>query len=101
MNFVPAGALGVSSGERLGFRPEWAHLSANGKLQGQVVRVRIEGAQQGAAFGLVTIATTHGEVVVRGELPADQLQLGAQMGISVDRGVAFAQQKQVGIHEFV
>lgn len=101
MNFVPAAALGVSGGERLGFRPEWAHLSADGKLQGQVVRVRIEGAQQGAAFGLVTIATTHGEVVVRGELPADQLQLGAQMGVSVNRGVAFAQQKQVGIHEFV
>ena len=40
MNFLPADALGVTDGERVGFRPEWATLDTGGPLSGTVARLR-------------------------------------------------------------
>ncbi len=102
MNFVAADALGVNTAQHIGFRPEWAQLSSAGQLSGTLQRVRIEGAQQGQAAGLMVLATAHGEVVVRGQLPAvEDRQIGSQLQVKVLRGVAFSNEQQVGSHEFV
>ncbi|XOV83053.1 MAG: ABC transporter ATP-binding protein [bacterium] len=102
MNFVAADALGVDNAQRIGFRPEWAQLSSTGQISGTLQRVRVEGAQQGLAAGLMVLATAHGEVTVRGRLPeAAQRQIGAQFQVQVMRGVAFSNEQQVGTHEFI
>ncbi len=93
MNFVPSSALGVSAGNRLGFRPEWAELDRDGPLRGVVSRVQIRGTQNGRALGLITLATEHGELSVRG--PAD-VAVGSNTALRVRRYVAFADQQKVG-----
>lgn len=98
MNFVPNSALNVSLGQRLGFRPEWAVLDDNGPLQGVVTRTRIQGTRDGAPYGLVTLATKHGEISVRGT--AD-VEVGMNTALRVHRYVAFADQQKVGEGELV
>ena len=98
MNFVPNSALNVSVGERLGFRPEWAVLDDSGPLQGVVTRTRIQGTRDGAPYGLVTLATEHGELSVRG---AANVEVGKNTGLRVRRYVAFAGQQKVGEGELV
>ncbi len=114
MNFVPSSALNdslpnrpanrnqsalnVSVGERLGFRPEWAVLDDSGPVQGVVTRARIEGTRDGVPYGLVTLATEHGELSVRG---AANVEVGRNTGLRVRRYVAFAGQQKVGEGELV
>ena len=114
MNFVPTSALidsqtnrpanrsqaalNVPRGERLGFRPEWAVLDDNGPLQGVVTRTRIQGTRDGAPYGLVTLATQHGELSVRG---AADVKVGRNTALRVRRYVAFAGQQKVGEGELV
>jgi glycerol transport system ATP-binding protein len=98
MNFLPAAILGVPEGERLGFRPEWAELSATGPLRGVVSRTRIQGTRDGKPWGLVSLDTAHGELVVRG---VADVTVGAETGIRVRRYVAFRQQQKVAQGELV
>lgn len=114
MNFVPTSALidslpngpanrgqsalEVSEWERLGFRPEWAVLDDNGTLPGIVTRTRIQGTRDGVPYGLVTLATEHGELSVRG---AAGIEVGTHTALRVHRYVAFAGQRKVGDGELV
>lgn len=98
MNFVPSLALGVSSGERVGFRPEWAVLDSSGPLPGVVTRARVFGTREGVAFGLVTLATEHGELSVRANT---EVAVGTETALRVQRYVAFANQHKVGEGELV
>jgi len=98
MNFVPNSALGVSEGECLGFRPEWAVLDDNGPLQGIVSRTRIQGTRDGAPYGIVTVATDYGELSIRGEA---RVGTGDRAALRVCRYVTFAERKKVGDGEFV
>ena len=98
MSFLPASTLHVSLGERLGFRPEWAQLDANGPVRGKVTRVRFQGTRDGVPRGLVTLATEHGDLAVRG---AADVPVGTRTGIRVCRYVAFSRERQVGAGEFV
>jgi glycerol transport system ATP-binding protein len=98
MNFVANSALDVTEGERLGFRPEWATLNDSGPLQGVVKRTRIEGTRDGIPYGLVTLATEHGELTVRG---AADIEVGRHTALRVHRYVAFAGQRKVGEGELV
>ena len=91
-------ALNVSAGERLGFRPEWAVLDDSGPVQGVVTRARIQGTRDGVPYGLVTLATEHGELSVRG---AANVEVGKNTGLRVRRYVAFAGQQKVGEGELV
>ncbi|MDP5052482.1 MAG: ABC transporter ATP-binding protein [Congregibacter sp.] len=110
MNFLPAKALGITGVERVGFRPEWAALTTvetsktpearqqtwtSGSLNGQVLRLRVQGARGGRPFGLLTVATEHGEIAVRGELPATSLQRGDCVKLRVTRGVGYSEQRKV------
>jgi glycerol transport system ATP-binding protein len=108
MNFVSSNVFGVSLGDRLGFRPEWATLDSDGPVQGVVSRVRIQGTRMGQPYGLVTLSTEHGEVSVRGALGlgdqgvGDQvLSAGAATGVRLHRYVAFSSQLKVGEGELV
>lgn len=98
MNFVTNSALGVSVGERLGFRPEWATLDDSGPVPGVVTRTRIQGTRDGVPYGLVTLATEHGELSVRG---AAGIEVGRHTALRVHRYVAFAGQQKVGVGELV
>jgi len=98
MNFLPAAALGVAEAEQLGFRPEWAELSATGRLRGVVSRTRIQGTRDGKPWGLVSLSSEHGDLAVRG---VADVAVGTETAIQVRRYVAFRQQQQVGLGEFV
>lgn len=98
MNFLPVEALGVGVGERVGFRPEWAALDDDGPIRGAVSRVRLQGTRDGVAYGVVSIATDHGELSVRG---VADCQVGQNTALSVRRYVAFADQRKVGEGELV
>ncbi len=96
MNFVSCAALGVSAGERVGFRPEWATLDDKGPLAGVVSRVRTQGTRQGTPWGVTTLATDHGELAVRG--PAVR-EPGDRTALRVDRWIAFSDQRRVSASE--
>jgi glycerol transport system ATP-binding protein len=98
MNFVPAQALGIAAGERLGFRPEWAVLDDTGPLQGVVRRIRIQGTRDGRPYGVVTLDTAYGELSVRGAADVDT---GTATALRVSRYVAFENQHRVGDGELV
>ena len=96
MNFVPAAALAVNAGERLGFRPEWAVLDEGGPLQGVVTRTLAQGTRNGRPYGVVTVVTDHGEISVRGvaEIPA-----GNKTALRVQRFIVFADEQKVASSE--
>jgi len=96
MNFVPAAALGLGSCDRAGFRPEWANLDEAGQVRGTVTRTRFQGTRAGEPLGVVTLATAHGEIAVRG--PTDTA-IGTQTAVRVRRYVAFAAQRRVASGE--
>lgn len=98
MNFVPNSALNVSMGERLGFRPEWAVLDDSGPLRGVVTRTRVQSTRDSIPYGLVTLATEHGELSVRS---AVDIGVGTNTALRVHRYVAFADQQKVGEGELV
>jgi glycerol transport system ATP-binding protein len=98
MNFVPNSALNVSIGDRLGFRPEWAVLDDSGPVQGIVSRTRVQRTQNSIPYGLVTLATEHGELSVRGVV---NVEVGTNTALRVRRYVAFANQQKVGEGELV
>ncbi|MDA0994479.1 MAG: ABC transporter ATP-binding protein [Proteobacteria bacterium] len=98
MNFVPNSALNVSMGERLGFRPEWAVIDESGPVQGVVTRTRVQRTHDSIPYGLVTLATLHGELSVRG---ATDIEVGTNTALRVHRYVAFADQQKVGEGELV
>lgn len=98
MNFVPNDALNVSLGERVGFRPEWAVLDDSGQVKGVVTRTRIQGTRDSVPYGLVTLATEHGELSVR---CAADVEVGSHTALRVHRYVAFAGQQKVGEGEIV
>ena len=98
MNFVPNSALDVAFGERLGFRPEWAVLDDSGPVQGVVTRTRIQGTRAGESFGVVTLATEHGELSVRG---AANVELGQKTALRVHRYIAFEDKVSVGEGDLV
>lgn len=97
MNFVPSAALGVS-GERLGFRPEWAALDDHGPVAGVVTRVRTQGTRDGARYGITTLDTEHGDLSVRGTIDRDP---GAKTALRIHRYVTFSNQRKVGASEHV
>lgn len=95
MNFLAAEPLGVAGCERVGFRPEWASLQASGTnaqpgalvVSGVVRRQRAQGMRNGAPVGLVTVATTQGEIVIRGGCDFDD---GTAVAVHVERRIRFA-----------
>ncbi|EED33405.1 sn-glycerol-3-phosphate import ATP-binding protein UgpC 1 [gamma proteobacterium NOR5-3] len=109
MNFLPAKALGINDADRAGFRPEWAVLSranstpstapANstgiGHITGKILRIRVQGAQAGKPFGLLTVATDHGEVAVRGEFPDAAVSAGDRLHMQLTRCIAYTDQRKV------
>ncbi|WP_439107871.1 ABC transporter ATP-binding protein [Congregibacter sp.] len=115
MNFVAAEALGISGVERAGFRPEWvapdfaksseaatpSDGSSAGVIGGKVLRTRIQGAQQGKPFGLVAVATAHGEVVIQGEIPQSTLKIGDHLQVQLTRCVGYSEQRKVRDIEFL
>ncbi len=98
MNFVPNAALGVSMGDRLGFRPEWAVLDDNGPVKGVVKSTRVQGTRGGEPYGLVMLETEYGELAIRGEISR---AVGEHTALSVHRYVAFSDKQKVGEGEFV
>lgn len=100
MNFLPASVLHLAGAERVGFRSEWAELDPHSALRGTVAGQRLQGTRDGVPYGWLTVNTIHGEVVVRGKLPADVL-VGQDVGIRVRRYVAFEEGKKVAEGEFV
>ena len=109
MNFLPAGSLGVTDAQRVGFRPEWGRIVSatdsvqrpQGGLQGTLRRLRIEGTQGGRPTGLVTVETPEGEVAVRGALPDNVPRPGDALQVQVDRCIAYEQQLMVRTIELV
>ncbi|MGI9262031.1 MAG: ABC transporter ATP-binding protein [Woeseiaceae bacterium] len=93
MNFVPASALNLANAERIGFRPEWAVIDTAGPISGSIKRIRIQATENGVPIGLVTLETSHGEIVVRGEA---NLRVGTHAALSVNRYVAFTNETRVG-----
>jgi len=100
MNFVPAELFGIAAAQRLGFRAEWAVLDDHSALRGEVVAERRQGTRDGAPWGLVTLATPHGRIAVRGALPEQSL-LGTDAGVRVLRYVAFCNSLKVDAGELV
>ncbi|MFK8042364.1 ABC transporter ATP-binding protein [Congregibacter sp.] len=115
MNFLPAEALGISGVERVGFRPEWVAPSVIGNAEaatadaaskagiitGKVLRTRIQGAQQGKPFGLITLATAHGEITIQGDIPESTLKPGDRLQLQLTRCVAYSGQRKVRDIELV
>jgi len=103
MNFVPAHALGVHGCERVGFRPEWASLRDDGPLRGVVSRTRMQGTRDGRPFGLVTLTTRFGPLVVRTAMADESLlqAQGQELGLRVHRYVGFHGQRRVAQGELV
>jgi glycerol transport system ATP-binding protein len=103
MNFVPARVLQLDAAERIGFRPEWASMDTQGSLRGTVTRTRVLGARGGQPYGLVTLATEFGSVSVRAPLQVSDASVepGAQVGVRIQRYVAFTAQQKVAEVELV
>lgn len=103
MNFLPAQALGVSGAERVGFRPEWISLaetadtpaSSGHRMSATLLRTRIEGTERGALHGLLTLATSAGEIALRGRLPEASLKAGDTLEVVVNRYVPYTEQQRV------
>ena len=98
MNFVPNSAIGITMGERLGFRPEWAVIDNSGPVKGVVTRTRVQGTRDNAPYGLVMLATEYGELSVRS---AANLEVGTRTALRVRRYVAFASEQKVGEGELI
>lgn len=115
MNFLPTQVLGLSGAERVGFRPEWVKIhspasartaqqtdkSCQGRFRGTIERQRIQGAQAGKPFGLLTVATAHGVVAVRGELPENGVNVGDSVELQIVRCITYTDQRKVRDLEFV
>ena len=86
MNFLPCSAVPSTTGDRIGFRPEWAALVDEGHVDGTVTRVRVYSTQDSKAHGLVTLMTPHGEVFVRGNA---EFETGMKASVRIDRCVTF------------
>jgi len=99
MNFVPGSALGVTEGDRVGFRPEWAILDDIGPLAGTVSRLRTLGTRDGVAWGITTVATEFGELAVRGPIDLVNQSPGTKTALKVQRYVAFANRMRVSAHD--
>lgn len=97
MNFLPAGAIGVTEGERVGFRPEWAHVDPVGAIAGTVARLRTLGTREGKPWGITTLETEHGGVAVRGPIDADAMAPGTKTAIDVQRYIAFTNGRRVTV----
>ncbi|MGI9204313.1 MAG: ABC transporter ATP-binding protein [Woeseiaceae bacterium] len=93
MNFVPAAALNITDGDRIGFRPEWAVIDTAGPIEGTVKRIRIQSTVNGVPVGLITLDTELGELAVRGEA---HVEVGTNAALRVNRYVAFANKTRVG-----
>ena len=101
MNFVPGAALGVTQGDRVGFRPEWATLDDNGPLTGTVARLRTLGTRNGEPWGVTTLDTEHGDLAVRGPIDPRGTAPGTKAALKVERYVVFKNQQRVSSHERV
>lgn len=93
MNFIPASALNLADGERIGFRPEWALIDAAGPIKGTVKRIRIQSTENGVPLGLITLQTDFGELAIRGEAI---VEVGVKTAARVNRYVAFTNKSRVG-----
>lgn len=100
MNFVPAQVADLGTDRTLGFRPEWLALcmgsSPRAHLNGVVARHRGQGTRGGNLYGLLTIATEHGDVHYRG---ATDAPVGARVSLRVRRYVLFAGESRVASGE--
>ena len=65
-----------------------------------VNRVRLQGTRGGEPYGLVSLATDHGELVVRGALPTLPTP-GQATGVRVQRYVAYQDGLKVAEGELV
>lgn len=101
MNFVPGSALGVTAGDRIGFRPEWATLDDSGPLAGTVLRLRMLGTRDGVPWGVTTIDTEHGDLAVRGPIDPVNQSPGTRTALKVERYVTFREKQRVSSHEHV
>lgn len=101
MNFVPAATLGMTSVERLGFRPEWATLDEQGPVAGVVTRLRTVGTRGGLPWGITVLQTEHGELSVRGPIDPVGNAPGTKTALRIDRYVAFADKRRVETNERV
>jgi glycerol transport system ATP-binding protein len=99
MNFLPAGSLGITPGERIGFRPEWARLvdevqtEKPGTLQGTVAGVRVLGTRAGQPVGQVRITSDLGEITLRGVV---DVVAGQAVSVEINRYVVFDQARKIG-----
>lgn len=96
MNFVPSSVLGITVGDRVGFRPEWTAVDDQGSVAGVVESVRTQGTRDGERYGITFVATEFGRLAARGTISADP---GDRTALRVDRYVVFADQKRVGSSE--
>ena len=71
-----------------------------GGISEDMWRERLQGTHDGAPVGLLTIDSGQGLLTVRTQLPAESL-LDAEVGVRVQRYVAFDNQQQVAAGEFV
>jgi glycerol transport system ATP-binding protein len=104
MNFVDIERLespfGVAVGtSRLGFRPEWASLKAQGQgqLTGTVRSIQLAGTAWGVATGVVRLDTAAGQIAVRGEL---NVSVGQHVGIELRQHLCFSAQGDLVTAEY-
>ena len=83
----------MAHGERIGFRPEWALIDAQGPIAGSIKRIRIQSTENGVPMGLITLDTKFGEIAVRSKA---NLDVGADIALRVNRYVVFAGKTRVG-----
>ena len=98
MNFVPSSALGVSGGDRVGFRPEWTALDDRGSVSGVVSTIRTQGTRDGEPYGITFVETDFGRLAARGRIGAAP---GDRTALRVDRYILFADQQKVSSSESV
>ena len=92
MNFVPSSALGVSGGDRVGFRPEWTAVDDHGSVAGVVTGIRTQGTRDGERYGITFVETEFGRLAARGAISAEP---GDRTALRVDRYVVFANRRKV------
>ncbi len=98
MNFVPSSALGVTGGDRVGFRPEWTAVDDRGSVAGVVTGIRTQGTRDGERYGITFVETEFGRLAARGTIDAEP---GDRTALRVDRYVLFANQRKVSGSESV
>ncbi len=96
MNFVPSSALGVTGGDRVGFRPEWTAVDDGGSVAGVVTTTRTQGTRDGQRYGITFVETEFGRLAARGTISAEP---GDRTALRVDRYILFADQRKVSSSE--